>query len=84
MKRDLLNSMIEDESDYDIPYDMIYKDTVKIPCKSIDKISDEMSVHHHCIYDFYKQTKYFYLFLFLVVTGLICIVYLIVNITTRI
>jgi len=69
--------MEEANDDYDIPYDMIYEDTTKIiPFRKTDEISNETAIH--CMYELYNQTKYFYLFLFLVVASLIGILYVII------
>ena len=74
MSEDLLNTNYK--TDADISYDKIYDTMSMIPDldtsrKPPDEICD-------CIYEFYKRCRYFFLFLCLVITTMICILYAIV------
>ena len=88
MIQDLLIPNYDEEYD-DIPYDLIYTSSTKIPTRkdlmgtnpnvSTESCSNETSL---CMTGFYNSSKYFFLFLFLMLSFMAGILYLIILINT--
>lgn len=88
MTQDLLIPNYDEEYD-DIPYDLIYTSSTNIPTKkdlmgtnptdSTESCSNETCL---CMTGFYKSSKYFFLFLFLMFSFMVGILYLINSINT--
>jgi len=82
MIQDLLIPTYEEDYD-DIPYDLIYNPRTKIPTKkeltctnnTPKTCSNETSL---CMNIFYNSSKYFFLFLFLILSSTVGILYLII------
>jgi hypothetical protein len=88
MTQDLLIPNYDEEYD-DIPYDLIYTSSTNIPTKndligtnptvSTESCSNETFL---CMTGFYNSSKYFFLFLFLMLSFMTGILYLITIINT--
>lgn len=88
MIQDLLIPNYQEDYD-DIPYDLIYTSSTKIPTRkdlmgtnpnvSTESCSNETCL---CMTGFYNISKYFFLFLFLMLSFMVGILYLIILINT--
>ena len=89
MIQDLLIPTYDEEHD-DIPYDLIYTSPINIPTKKDLMITNQtvsketcISETYLCMNGFYKSSKYFFLFLFLMLSFMVGMLYLIVFINTH-
>ena len=83
MIQDLLIPTYEEEYD-DIPYDLIYTSSTKIPNREhVISLNDtDKKENCLCTNSFYDNSKYSCLFLFLILSSTVGIVYLIIFINT--
>lgn len=89
MIQDLLIPNYDEEDHDDIPYDLIYTCPISIPTRKDLMLANEtgsketcISGTYLCMNGFYKSSKYFFLFLFLMLSFTVGILYLIVSINT--
>jgi hypothetical protein len=76
------------DSEYHISYDAIYDDNSRIPTRSNECGKTNLSYLHKisegsCLCDFLKHSRYFLLYLFLMLTTLMGILYIIFIIPTK-
>ena len=90
MIQDLLIPNYDEEEHYDIPYDLIYTSQINIPTKKDLILTNQTGSKETCISEtylcmsgFYKSSKYFFLFLFLMLSFMVGMLYLIIFISTH-
>jgi hypothetical protein len=83
MIQDLLIPTYEEECD-DIPYDLIYTSSTKIPNREgVNSVNEtDKKENFLCTNSFYDNSKYSCLFLFLIFSSTVGILYLIIFINT--
>jgi len=88
MIQDLLIPNYQEDYD-DIPYDLIYTSSTKIPTRKDLMGTNQtgsketcISETYSCMNGFYNSSKYFFLFLFLMLSFMVGILYLILLINT--
>ena len=79
MIQDLLIPNYEEKEYDDIPYDLIYTSQIKIPTRNeLTSFNEIIPKESLCMNSCYNNSKYCYLFLFLLVASTVSIVYIVI------